>query len=152
LLFRHAPQSEQAEALLAAQASMAAHSQGKFWEFHDRLFDRPDALGAAALRNHAVALGLDLERFDKNLREETFLGQINRDRDLADQLQLTVNPTLFINGRLIEGSRTYEELKEVVESCRTQASKLQAQGAPTAGYYEYLMELAPRDTETPPAP
>ena len=69
-VFRHMPLSDlHPRALAAAEAAEAAGAQGRFWDMHDRLFENQHALSDEQLREHAAALGLDVERFDRELRE-----------------------------------------------------------------------------------
>ena len=67
-VFRHLPLPDvHPDAELAAEAAEAAGAQGAFWEMHDRLFAHQDQLGPVDLFAHAAALGLDLERFSRDL-------------------------------------------------------------------------------------
>ena len=68
-VFRHMPLADlHPRAPAAARASEAAGAQGRFWEMHDRLFEHQLELSDADLRRHAEAIGLDLERFERDLR------------------------------------------------------------------------------------
>lgn len=85
----------------AARASMAAHKQGKFWEFHDELFlTKP--LNNDAINNIAVKLGLDIEQFNKDMSSPEIKQQIQKDLLDAQKAGVTGTPTIFINGKKLK--------------------------------------------------
>src|SRR5205807_8880858 len=78
--FRHFPLTEiHPHALAASRAAEAAALQGRFWEMHDTLFHRQQALEDDDLRRYADSLGLELGRFDSDLGSEAVLERIARD-------------------------------------------------------------------------
>jgi len=89
---------------VAAEAAEAAGAQGAFWQMHDRLFENQDDLEPEALVSHARALGLDEDRFVRDLQEHRFVARIKR--DFIDGVRSGVNgtPTMFINGQRWNGS------------------------------------------------
>ena len=103
-VFRHFPlRASHPHAGLAAEAAEAAGAQGRFWEMHDRMYERQDEIDAKGLRRHARKLGLDLERFEHEL-----VGQVHRERirqDIAGGARSGVNgtPTFYINGVRYDG-------------------------------------------------
>lgn len=103
-VFRHFPlRSSHPHALAAAKAAVAAGAQGRFWEMHDRLFQRQSALTDDDLRRHARIVGLDLERFEQDrLARDT---EIRVRQDLIDGTQSGVRgtPSLYVNGVLYQG-------------------------------------------------
>ncbi len=99
-VFRHLPLVEVHEhAALAAEAAEAAGAQGKFWEMHDILFAKQNALGLADLRGYAESLGLDLAQFSADLESRRFSLRVRRDLESADVSGVAGTPTFFINGR-----------------------------------------------------
>jgi protein-disulfide isomerase len=91
-------------ALEAAHAAEAAGLQGKFWEMHDRLFrNQRDWSKAADVRavftDYARALGLDVERFTRDLGGAEADARIVADHERARTLGVTSTPTFFLNGR-----------------------------------------------------
>src|SRR5829696_7450400 len=79
-VFRHMPMADlHPRAPAAAQAAEAAGAQGRFWEMHDRLFEHQHALNDEQLREHAAALGLDMERFDRELRDGVHRERVEED-------------------------------------------------------------------------
>ena len=97
VVFRNFPLPYHKSAHLAAEAALAAHAQGKFWEMHDRLFAHQTALDRATIDGFARELGLDLARFDAALDAGTFGAAVNADL-LAGGPFVEGTPTLFVNG------------------------------------------------------
>lgn len=92
-------------ALHAALAAEAAHLQHQFWAMHDLLFRRQKALADADLRRYADELGLDVERFDEDLRSEAARKRVRRDIDSGTAGgEVRGTPTIFIDGRAYRGS------------------------------------------------
>jgi protein-disulfide isomerase len=85
-------------ALDAAEAAEAANAQGRFWPMHDRLFEHQHALEDESLVEHAVALGLDVERFVADLAEQRHLPRIREDLSSGARSGVNGTPTFFVNG------------------------------------------------------
>ena len=103
-VFRHFPlRSSHPHALAAAKAAEAAGAQGKFWAMHERLFQHQTQLAEADLLKHARKLGLDLERFQRDMASRT--AELRIREDLAGGARSGVNgtPTLFIDGERYGG-------------------------------------------------
>jgi protein-disulfide isomerase len=103
--FRHFPLTGiHPHALAAAAAAEAAALQGRFWDMHELLFHRQQALEDADLRRYAVQLGLDMAAFDRDRVGSAVAGRIRRDVDsgLASGKVLGT-PTLFIDGVVHRG-------------------------------------------------
>ena len=114
--FRHFPLTDiHPHALAASAAAEAAAVQGRFWEMHELLFHRQKALEDVQLRGYAAELGLDVERFDSDLRSGAVLARIRRDAEsgLASG-EVLGTPTLFIDGVVHRGSYDAAELLERV--------------------------------------
>lgn len=101
LVFRQLPSPRRPDAHLAAQASLAAHAQGKFWAFHDVLFGNPQAQDHSALRRYAQAAGLEPRAFRKALDERTFAADVDADLDLGRKLGVDAVPALFLDGKAV---------------------------------------------------
>jgi Na+/H+ antiporter NhaA len=102
----------------AAEAAEAAAQQGAFWEMHDLLLDHQDALGFRDLIGYAEHLGLDVERFEDDLRTRTGAGHIARDVDSADLSGVSGTPTFFINGLRHYGAYDIATLSGAVKAAR----------------------------------
>jgi protein-disulfide isomerase len=98
--FRHFPLTEiHPHALAASRAAEAAALQGRFWEMHNMLFHRQEALGDDDLRRYAIELGLDVARFDSDRSGEAVLERVRRDvRSGTASGEVRGTPTLFIDG------------------------------------------------------
>ena len=98
-VFRHFPLVEiHPHALAAAEASEAAHAQGRFWPMHDRLFRGQNALGRADLERYANEIGLEAERFRQELDAHVHLERVEADRESALASGATGTPTIFLGG------------------------------------------------------
>jgi Na+/H+ antiporter NhaA len=98
-VFRHLPLPDvHPDAELAAEAAEAAGAQGRFWEMHDRLFAHQDELDPVSLFAHASAIGLDLERFSRDLGTGIHAAHVRQDAASADAGGAGGTPTFFVNG------------------------------------------------------
>jgi NhaA family Na+:H+ antiporter len=116
-VFRHLPLPDlHPHAAAAAEAAEAAAAQGRFWEMHDRLFTHQLQLSDAELRGHAEAIGLDVERFDRELREGVHKGRVEEDSRSGARSGVPSTPRFFVNGMIHLGSPTGIELGEAIAS------------------------------------
>jgi Na+:H+ antiporter, NhaA family len=116
-VFRHMPLSDlHPRAQAAAQAAEAAGAQDRFWEMHDRLFTHQLELADAQLRSHAEAIGLDLDRFDRELREGTYAARVEEDYRSGVRSGIPSTPRFFLNGVIHLGSPTLTELEEAIST------------------------------------
>jgi Na+/H+ antiporter NhaA len=117
--WRHLPLNDvHPNAQRAAEAAEAAAEQGAFWEMHDLLLERQDALGYRNLVGYAQELGLDVDRFDEDLRTRTGAGRIAQDVDSADLSAVSGTPTFFINGLRHYGAYDIATLSAAVKAAR----------------------------------
>ncbi len=99
-VFRHLPMEQvHPHARAAALASEAAAAQGRFWELADRMFAHSDALEPDDLREYATDIGLDLERFDEDLRTRRYEKRVDDDAIDAETSEVHGTPTFYVNGR-----------------------------------------------------
>ncbi|AKF84344.1 Protein-disulfide isomerase [Myxococcus fulvus] len=113
--FKHQPLPNHPNAKLAAAASLAAHEQGKFWEFHDLLFANQRQLERPALEGYAKQLGLDVARFNKALDSGKFDAVIAEDSREGTRVGAGGTPTFFINGRPILGAVPVDQFRRVID-------------------------------------
>jgi protein-disulfide isomerase len=99
----------------AAIAALAAGKQGRFWEFHEKLFANQKELSDAKVEMIAQELRLNMEQFKQDLKDPS-LGLLI-DRDLNDGLQAKIRatPTIFVNGRLLS-KESLSGLREAIEA------------------------------------
>jgi len=100
---------------LAAEASLAARDQGKYWEMHDLLIKHSPELDRSSLINYAREIGLDVKKFTESLDAMKHAQEIERDKKLAIDLDLYSTPTFFINGRKVVGERPFEYFKKLID-------------------------------------
>lgn len=97
--FRHFPLRQiHPHAERAAEAAEAAGAQGRFWPMHDLIFNNQDALEDADLLGYASKLGLDVDRFAKELESGLHAGRVRRDFRSGVRSGVNGTPTFFING------------------------------------------------------
>jgi protein-disulfide isomerase len=102
LIFHHFPLVNHAHAREAALAAEAAEMQGRFWEMHDLLYKEQAAWSKAAdvpalFNSYAATLGLDLDRFKKDLQNPEVAARVDADQKLGASRGVTSTPTLFVN-------------------------------------------------------
>lgn len=114
----------------AARAAVAAHLQGKFWPFHDQLFDHPKAQDAADLLAYAKTVGLDVTRFERDLQNPLLKVRLLRDETLGQKLGLSGTPAFFINGRPMTDPKTIPDFLDWI--AEAVAVKKQAAKAPAS--------------------
>jgi protein-disulfide isomerase len=122
--FRHFPLTRiHQHAMKAAEASLGAAQEGKFWEMHTMLFAHRRRLGAISLREYAKDVGVVNKKFLDNLVNSTYGWQVRS--DLLEGLNKGVRdvPAFFINGVLFEGKPTFENLRKGVEEALKQKKR-----------------------------
>jgi Na+/H+ antiporter NhaA len=118
-VWRHLPLNDvHPNAQRAAEAAEAAAEQGAFWEMHDLLLDHQEALGYGDLVGYAEQLGLDVERFEDDLRTRTGAGRIAQDVDSADLSGVSGTPTFFVNELRHYGAYDIATLSAAVKAAR----------------------------------
>jgi Na+/H+ antiporter NhaA len=118
-VWRHLPLNDvHPNAQRAAEAAEAAAEQGAFWEMHDLLLDHQDALSYPALVGYAEQLGLDVERFEEDLRTRSGSARIAQDVDSADLSGVSGTPTFFINDLRHYGAYDIATLSAAVKAAR----------------------------------
>ncbi len=119
LMFRHLPLQElHPHATAAALAAVCAGRAGRFWEYHDALFKNQHRLavaGVAYLKELADSLGIGADPLIQCAETEAVRDVLLEDRQLASRLVVLATPTLFINGKRVEGTR-WELIKGIVDS------------------------------------
>ena len=109
--FRHFPiESRHPHAFQAAEAAEAARAQGRFEEMHDLLFENQRRLERDDLVGYARQLGLDAERFERDLDTHAHEDKIRADQREALERGVAGTPTFFVNGELYEGFYDSESL------------------------------------------
>src|SRR5260370_2166052 len=120
------------QAELGAESSRCAGEQGKFWEYHDLLFDNPDKLNQNGLLELARNAKLGEKQFDSCLSSGKYRSQV--ERDLQDGIRAGVmgTPGIFINGILLSGAQPEAAFEQVIES------ELASVEGKRSGHYRHL--------------
>jgi protein-disulfide isomerase len=100
----------------AAEAAEAAGAQGRFWDMHDILFERQDALEDEDLVAYAQELALDLARFELELLQGVYIPRIREDFTSGVRSGVQGTPTFFINGRRHDGAWDPQSLAAAVNA------------------------------------
>ena len=116
LVTKNLPLAFHAQARPAARAALAAHKQGKYWEFRDLLFANNRNLADDQLVAHATALGLKLDRFRADMASPEIDQLISADERIAQEIGATGTPTFLINGRKLVGAQPLEAFKQRIDS------------------------------------
>ena len=104
LVFRNFPvATSHPNATAAAEAAEAAGAQGRFWPMHDLLFTHQQALEPGDLRGHARTLGLDMDRFDREMAGHVHLAKVRADFHQGVLDGVNGTPTIFLNGQRFDG-------------------------------------------------
>lgn len=103
------------EAFKASEAAHCAGDQGKYWEYHDRLFANQRALQVDALKKHAADLGLEPAAFDECLDSGRHADRVRQGLQAGTRVGVGSTPTVFINGRLLTGAQPYEAFQAVID-------------------------------------
>lgn len=115
VVFRQFPlESIHPQARKAAEASLCAGDQGKFWEMHDALFADQKALEVAQLKEKAVKLGVDGAKFNECLDGGKFSAQVQSDLELGNRVGVRGTPAIYVNGRFVDGAVGPEVLVKLV--------------------------------------
>jgi protein-disulfide isomerase len=115
LVVKNYPYRYRDYARIAAEASLAARDQGKYWEMHDLLIKRSPRLDRASLIDYARELGLDVKKFTESIDAQKHAGDIDRDLELAVTMDLYTTPTFYMNGRKVVGERPLEYYRKIID-------------------------------------
>lgn len=125
--FRNFPlESLHPQAFKAAEASICAAEQGKFWPMHDQLFSNQRALGLEDLQRHAQAIGLNAARFRQCLESGKYAGKVRQDQSDGQKVGIRGTPYFAIGypdgndrvkvAKIISGAYPFQSFKEAIDS------------------------------------
>ena len=115
LVVKHFPLRNHKFARKAATAALAANEQGQFWELHHKLFENYKVLNDSKIQDIAKKLGLDMEKFNKDMNSPVIAKLINRDLKNGRQVGVRGTPTIFVNGK-ISKKRGLSGFSEMIEA------------------------------------
>lgn len=104
----------------ASEAAAIAQDQGKFWEYHDLLFERQEEWGQSQdatllFKEYAKELGLDMEKFSKSLDSGEKEAYVNEKIKKGEEMGINATPTFYLNGKRLSGFKTWDEFIQKIE-------------------------------------
>ncbi len=116
LVFRQFPLHQiHPNAQKAAEASLCANDQDRFWEMHDTMFQEQKALGLDQLKQKAVRLELDADVFNECLDSGKYASMVHADVAAGRAVGVTGTPAIFVNGRFLSGAQPFEEIARLID-------------------------------------
>lgn len=143
IVFKHNPLPMHPQAEPAAQLAIEALAQkgeAGFWKVHEALFAQAGKLEEADLLALAVAFGLDTKRVKKSLDSHAHASRIDKDQNLADDLQASGTPHFFINGRRLVGAQPSEKFEALIDEEMANAEKMVASGTAAEKVYDAIIK------------
>ena len=105
----------------AHEAARCANEQGKFWAYHDMLFDKAPRATPEDLKTYARDLKLDVAAFDRCVASGKYVEAVRKDNEEGARLGVSGTPAFFINGRLVSGAQPLEAFVQVIDDELTRA-------------------------------
>jgi protein-disulfide isomerase len=152
LAWRHNPLPFHEHAPEAAEASMAAADQGKFWEMHDKLFANQSALDRPSLDRYAQEIGLDMGKFKATMDSHQNLEKIQTDTKAAADFEVNGTPGFFVNGQYMFGSVPYGNFKMLIDAELIKANALLKAGTKYDKLYEAELNALPPESAPSSSP
>jgi len=122
--FRHFPMTRiHQRSMKAGEAAVAASQVGKFWEMHNILFDNRRQLGTTSLKLYSKEAGVNNKSFLEELINSTYGWQVRNDLNEGIEKGVRDVPAFFVNGELVEGKPTYENLSKDISSALKKVKK-----------------------------
>ncbi len=129
---------------------MAAEKQGKFWEYHDKLFANQQALDRPSLEKYAQELGLNVAKFKKDMDDPATAKRIDEESALAGKLGARGTPAWFINGRYMRGAAPFEKFKTNIDAEIARANEQLKKGTPLGKVYDELTKAGLTEVKAAP--
>ena len=119
--------------MAAALASMAAGKQGKFWEYHDKMFANQKGIkDLASLPKWAAEIGLDVAQFDADRKDPALRRQVENEQRAAVALGQRGTPAFLINGKALSGAQPFAGFKKIIDAELKAADEAIAKGTALA--------------------
>ena len=122
-VFKHFPLGFHPQAAPASKAAWAAGKQGKFFEYHDKLFENQAKLGDELYVQIAKDLGLNLDKFNKDRASDEAEKQIKADMEVGQKAGIQGTPGFILNGVKIFGAYPVDYFEKIISSLETTAKK-----------------------------
>ncbi|QDG51724.1 thioredoxin [Persicimonas caeni] len=166
VVFKQLPLGMHAQAKPAAQAALAAHKQGKFWEMHDKLFEKQREMRANAnnfeewAAGLAKELGLNVAKFKKDYNDPAIAAKVERDLKLSQKVGARGTPNFWINGVNLRGAQPFPSFKAEIDKQIKLAKELKKKGLSGEKLYKAAVaenkknapKAAPQPKRDQPAP
>jgi protein-disulfide isomerase len=162
LVYKNFPIESHPKAKPAAEAAMCAAEQGKFWEYHQKLFEKAPQIAADQLAPIAAEAGLDQAKFEECLNSHRSAAAVQADLDAGKKAGVAGTPSFFVNGVPLAGGRTLNDFAKTID---TELERLKLPvppppppaPAPAArmmppGHLGQPQIVVPGHGQTPPAP
>ncbi|KIG15010.1 Periplasmic thiol disulfide interchange protein DsbA [Enhygromyxa salina] len=140
LIFKHYPLPGHRAAAPAAYTSWAAHQQGDFWVFHDRLFEAKASI--EQVPEWVKERGLDASKFGQDMESPEAKAAVDSDMLAGSKVGVTGTPAFFVNGHLYRGKRSAIDWKKIIEAELDYAKEVVDDGVPRGELYAHLMKDA----------
>jgi protein-disulfide isomerase len=118
-VYRDYPLSFHQFAQKAAEAAECADEQGKFWEYHDLLFDKQNewsSNGVLSFKQYAKDIGLDSQKFDQCLDSGQMASEVKKDFSDGQSYGVNGTPAFFVNGEMISGAQPFSVFKQKIDA------------------------------------
>lgn len=132
IAFNHNPLSFHKRAMPAAMGSECAGEQGKFWEYHDLIFENQKALEDANLKGYATKSGIDVGKWEACYKSNKYQSKILGEQKLAAKFGARGTPAFFVNGRFLSGAQPFPAFEKLIEE---ELKKAKASGIAKGDYY-----------------
>ena len=138
------------QAMAAAKAAIAAGMQGRYWEMHDRLFGSSQ-FDPDTLERYAKEIGLDVDRWKRDQADPKLAAIVQRDMDLATNVNVSGTPAFFVNGRRLPGGAApLDAFSSLIDEELNKAEAMVRQGVPAAQVYAKIQEKSVASAVPPP--
>lgn len=122
-VYKHLPLGFHPQAVPAAYASMAAHEQGKFWEYAEKLWAQQNYLGDKLFVSVAKDIGLDMKKFEADRTSQKIADQLKQDQADAESVGARGTPFFSINGVAVSGAQPEENFVQLIEALLAEQEK-----------------------------
>ncbi|HAN31264.1 MAG TPA: hypothetical protein DCQ06_06660 [Myxococcales bacterium] len=139
VIHKHNPLPFHKNAMMAAEASEAARTQGKFWQMHEALYASAEPLSRTTINKIAKIIGLDMTTYDNAMTAGGARQRIQRDIEQVASTGARGTPNLFINGKKVIGAKQAGQLKTFIDAALVKAKAKIASGQQAGTLYESLI-------------
>ena len=106
---------------LAARVALAAHEQGKYFEFHNAMMEQRSRVTEENVMKTAAKIGLDVDRLQKDMKDPSIDEQLSRVSLIARSLDIRGTPAMIVGQEVIKGAVTLEELSDIIRNSRAKS-------------------------------